>query len=128
MSKTKEHKKKKSKTQETLGGCENKNIEETKDVNVNESSDVVGRTLVANNPVSMSNNFSSPSANNATKNINSSNLNGGNPNTTNTNKSNTDNMDNCEALHLATVAQTLKCIKKMRESGNNYFYLNFLKM
>lgn len=110
-SKNKDHKKKKSKAQETISGSECKTSDEGKDKTSNENTDVAGgRNPAITVPVSMSNINSGNSVPSGTAKTGNNNLKNGN--------TIIGNVNNCEALHLATVAQTLKCIKKMRSSGN----------
>lgn len=127
-SKNKDHKKKKSKAQESLGANECKSNDEAKDKTSSENVEMTGRNPAISVPVSLSN------INNSISIVNGANNKSGNNNSKsgkNTNLNNNNlggNVNNCETLHLATVAQALKFIKKMRSSGNQNVILACMLM
>lgn len=111
-SKAKDHKKKKCKTQDVAAtGGDNKKIDEIAEVSCNEDLDVLhksdGMTLDGMNSSSGDevNSGSNSNSNSRSNNNNDNIINYGS------------NINSCEALHLATLAHTLSCIKRLKNTG-----------
>lgn len=118
-SKLKDHKKKKCKTQEAItSNADNIKAEEITEITASESLNASVRSGVASSPATLNtinNNNASTNNSNVASNNNMTNSNNNSVNSNSIN--NASNANSCEALHLAAVAHTLTCIKKLKNTG-----------